>query len=208
MIAIIDYEAGNLASVARALNHLGFPYRVTRDVKEITGADRVIFPGVGSAGQAMHDLKRSGIDKALYDVHKSGTPFLGICLGSQIILQQSEENNTTCLGLLHGRARRFPAHLLSDGGDTLKVPHMGWNRVQLIRRHPVFRDIAPDDEFYFVHSYFPSPDSGNSIIGTTDYGITFASVVGEGSLVAVQFHPEKSGAIGLTVLKNFCQWDV
>ncbi len=207
MIAIIDYMAGNLTSVARALSHLGFQCRVTREVSEIVRADRVIVPGVGSAGQAMLDLKHRGIDKALYEVYESGKPFMGICLGSQIILGQSEENNTTCLGLLPGRARRFPATLRSDHGDTLKVPHMGWNRVKLIKGHPVFRDVTPEDEFYFVHSYFPFPDSGDSIIGITDYGITFASVVGEKNLVAVQFHPEKSGPIGLTILKNFCQWD-
>ena len=208
MIAIIDYKAGNLASVARALSYLGFRCRVTQEQKEIVGADRVIFPGVGSAGQAMHDLKRRGIDKALHEVHESGKPFMGICLGSQVILEESEENNTTCLGLLHGRVRRFPAPLPSDNGDTLKVPHMGWNRVRFIKVHPVFSDIAPEDEFYFVHTYFPLPDSEDAIIGTTDYGITFASVVGEGSLIAVQFHPEKSGPIGLKILKNFCQWDV
>jgi len=208
VIAIIDYKAGNLASVARALSYLGFRCRVTGEAKEIVRADRVIVPGVGSAGQAMHDLKRRGIDKALHEVHESGKPFMGICLGSQVIFEQSEEGTTACLGLLPGRVRRFPAPLLSDNGDTLKVPHMGWNRVRFIKSHPVFRDISPEDEFYFVHSYFPVPDSGDAIIGTTDYGITFASAVGEGSLIAVQFHPEKSGPIGLKVLNGFCQWAV
>jgi glutamine amidotransferase len=208
MIAIIDYKAGNLASVARALSHLGFKCRVTREVSEIVRADRVIVPGVGSAGQAMLDLKHRGIDKALYEVHECGRPLMGICLGSQIILEESEENNTTCLGLLPGRVRRLPAPLLSDNGSTLKVPHMGWNRVRLIKMHPVLSGINPEDEFYFVHSYFPLPDSEDAIIGTTEYGIAFASVVGEGSLIAVQFHPEKSGPVGLKILKNFCQWDV
>jgi glutamine amidotransferase len=207
MIAIIDYRAGNLTSVARALKHLGFQCRVTREAKEIVQADRVIVPGVGSAGQAMLDLKKMGIDKALHEVYESGKPLLGICLGSQIILEQSEENNTACLGLLYGKVSRFPVPLLTDHGDTLKVPHMGWNRVRLMKGHPVFRNITPEYEFYFVHSYFPVPDSEDSIIGVTEYGISFASVVGERNLVAVQFHPEKSGPIGLTVLKNFCQWD-
>jgi len=156
----------------------------------------------------MLDLKQKGIDKALHEVYESGKPLLGICLGSQIIMQHSEENNTACLGLLNGKVSRFPTTLLTDHGDTLKVPHMGWNRVRLIKRHPVFRDITPEHEFYFVHSYVPVPDSKDSIVGITEYGITFASVVGERNLVAVQFHPEKSGPIGLTVLKNFCQWDV
>jgi len=208
VIAIIDYHAGNLASVARALGYLGFQCRVARDAKDIVRADRVILPGVGSAGQAMLDLKQRGIDKALHEVYESGKPLLGICLGSQIILQQSEENNTACLGLLYGKVKHFPVPLLTDHGDTLKVPHMGWNRVRLIKGHPVFRDITPEHEFYFVHSYVPVPDSEDSIIGITEYGISFASVVGQRNLVAVQFHPEKSGPIGLTVLKNFCEWDI
>jgi imidazole glycerol-phosphate synthase subunit HisH len=208
VIAIIDYQAGNLTSVARALGHLGFQSQVTREAEQIVQADRVILPGVGSAGQAMLDLKRRGIDKALHEVYASGKPLLGICLGSQVILQQSEENNTSCLGLLYGKVSRFPTPLLTDHGDILKVPHMGWNRVRLIKEHPVFRGITPEDEFYFVHSYFPVPDSEDSIIGITEHGISFASIVGERNLVAVQFHPEKSGPSGLTVLKNFCQWDV
>jgi glutamine amidotransferase len=208
VIAIIDYHAGNLASVARALGYLGFQCRITREAKQIVQADRVILPGVGSAGQAMLDLKQKGIDEALNEVYESGRPLLGICLGSQIILQRSEENETACLGFLSGKAQHFPVPLLRDHGHALKVPHMGWNRVQFIRRHPVFRDIRPEGEFYFVHSYFPVPDSEDSIIGITDYGIPFASVVGERNLLAVQFHPEKSGRAGLTILKNFCQWDI
>jgi glutamine amidotransferase len=150
VVAIIDYKAGNLTSVARALSHLGFKCRITREAKEIVRADRIIVPGVGSAGQAMLDLTHRGIDKALHEAYESGKPFMGICLGSQIILGQSEENNTTCLGLLPGKARRFPAPLLSGHGDTLKVPHMGWNRVRFIKRHPVFRDITAQDEFYIL----------------------------------------------------------
>jgi glutamine amidotransferase len=208
VIAIIDYHAGNLASVARALGHLGFQSRVTREAEQIVQADRVILPGVGSAGQAMLDLKQRGIDTALHEVYESGKPLLGICLGSQIILQQSEENKTACLGLLSGKVQHFPVPLLTEHGHALKVPHMGWNRVRFVRRHPVFRDVAPECEFYFVHSYVPVPDSEDSIIGITEYGIPFATVVGERNLVAVQFHPEKSGPAGLTILKNFCQWDV
>ena len=208
MIAIIDYKAGNLASVARAIDYLGFECRITHDVKEILGADRVIFPGVGSAGQAMLDLKKMGLDQAIYEFYKSGKPFMGICLGTQIILDESEENETTCLGLLTGKVRRFPTPLLSDDGKNLKVPHMGWNQVKLKRVHPVFNGIAPESEFYFVHSYYPAPDGEKTIIGTTGHGITFTSVLGEKNLIAVQFHPEKSGPPGLTILKNFCLWDV
>ena len=208
MIAVIDYKAGNLTSVARALSHLGFQYRITHEVKEILGADRVIFPGVGSAGQAMIDLKRRGLDQALHEIHESEKPFLGICLGSQIILEWSEEHSTTCLGLLTGTVKRFPVPLISDDGEALKVPHMGWNQVKLKKTHPIFKGVAPESEFYFVHGYFPLPQETAAIIGTTDYGITFASVLGERNLFAVQFHPEKSGPVGLTILNNFCVWDV
>jgi glutamine amidotransferase len=208
VIAIIDYKAGNLTSISRALHHLGFQCRITREAKEISGAERVIFPGVGSAGKAMGDLKRRGIDKAIYDFCESGKPFLGICLGSQIILEESEENHTTCLGLLQGRVRRFPVPLRSVNGHVHKVPHMGWNQVELKRQHPILEGIAPESEFYFVHSYFPVPKHKEAVFGTTDYGITFTSVLGRHNLFAVQFHPEKSGTAGLILLKNFCLWNV
>ena len=207
MVAIIDYGAGNLGSIARAINYLGFECRITNDVKEMLGADRVIFPGVGSAGQAMQDLQKMGLDQAIYDFYESGKPFLGICLGAQIILEESEENHTTCLGLLPGTVKRFPMPLLSDDGKKLKVPHMGWNQVKFKRPHPVFNGVVPEGEFYFVHSYYPAPGGRETIIGTTDHGITFASVLGERNIIAVQFHPEKSGPPGLTLLKNFCLWE-
>lgn len=207
MIAIIDYKAGNLASVARALNHLGFECQITSDVNTIKGADRVIFPGVGSAGQAMKDLQKMGLDRAISDLYESGKPFLGICLGAQIILEESEENQTTCLQILAGTVKRFSIPLHSGDGRDLKVPHMGWNEVALKRIHPVFKGVTPESEFYFVHSFYPAPTNTDTIIGTTDYGITFTSVLGRRNLIAVQFHPEKSGLPGLTVLKNFCSWD-
>jgi glutamine amidotransferase len=207
MIAIIDYKAGNLTSVARAIHHLGFEYRITREAKEIVNADRVIFPGVGSAGQAMKDLKRTGLDQTLHAVFKDGKPFLGICLGTQIILEESEENQTTCLGLLPGVVKRFPMPLLSDDGENLKVPHMGWNHITLKKNHPLFKGVGPKSEFYFVHSYFPAPEDRETIIGTTHYGISFASVISKRNLLAVQFHPEKSGPPGLTILKNFSLWN-
>ena len=207
MIAIIDYKAGNLASVARALNHLGFECQITSDVNTIKAAERVIFPGVGSAGQAMQDLQKMGLDRAIYDLYESGKPFLGICLGAQIILKESEEHQTTCLGLLAGTVKRFSIPLHSGDGGDLKVPHMGWNEVALKRLHPVFKDVPPESEFYFVHSFFPAPTNTDTIIGTTDYGITFTSVLGKKNLIAVQFHPEKSGLPGLTMLKNFCSWN-
>ena len=206
MIAIIDYKAGNLASVARAINHLGFECRITNNLKEIARAEKLIFPGVGSAGQAMKDLKKMDLDKAILDYYKSGRPFLGICLGTQVILDDSEENETACLRLMSGAVRRFSSPLRSNNGNVLKVPHMGWNEVELKTSHPVFEGVARGSEFYFVHSYFPAPKNKDTIIGTTDYGINFASVLGYRNLIAVQFHPEKSGKPGLTILKNFCLW--
>jgi len=206
MIAIIDYKAGNLASVARAINHLGFECRITNNLKEIARAEKLIFPGVGSAGQAMKDLKKMNLDKAILDYYKSGRPFLGICLGTQVILDDSEENETACLRLMSGAVRRFSSPLRSNNGNVLKVPHMGWNEVELKTSHPVFEGVARGSEFYFVHSYFPAPKNKDTIIGTTDYGINFASVLGYRNLIAVQFHPEKSGKPGLTILKNFCLW--
>lgn len=207
MIAIIDYKAGNLTSVARAIRHLGFECRITHKATEIAGADKVIFPGVGSAGQAMQDLKRTGLDQTLSTVFQGGKPLLGICLGTQIILEDSEENQTTCLGLLAGTVKHFPVPLLSDDGQNLKVPHIGWNRITGKKFHPIFNNVDLESEFYFVHSYFPAPRDLETIIATTHYGITFASVIAKRNLVAVQFHPEKSGTQGLSILNNFCLWD-
>lgn len=207
MIAIIDYNAGNLRSVERALKKLGFPCQITQNRQDILKADRVVFPGVGAAGTAMADLRRMGLDEAIREVFRSGRPLLGICLGSQVILESSEENDTPCLAILRGRAVRFPdlSGLGKDG--PLKIPHMGWNGISLRQRHPVLEGIDAADEFYFVHSYYPLPAEERRVIAATDYGISFPSVVGAGNLIAMQFHPEKSGPAGLRILKNFCTWD-
>ncbi|MBW2029033.1 MAG: imidazole glycerol phosphate synthase subunit HisH [Deltaproteobacteria bacterium] len=207
MIAIIDYRAGNLTSVQRALNHLGWESVVTHDYSAVVGAERIIFPGVGAAGKAMHNLRESGLDRALVEAYQKGTPILGICLGTQIITDWSEENNTECLGLIRGRVRRFPARLSDRAGNSLKVPHMGWNGVELNRSHPLFDGLIPESEFYFVHAYYPEPEDPGEILGITRYGIPFASVLARRNLVAVQFHLEKSGRPGLGILSNFCKWD-
>ncbi|MDO9264716.1 MAG: imidazole glycerol phosphate synthase subunit HisH [Desulfosalsimonadaceae bacterium] len=206
MIAIIDYKAGNLASVSRAFSHIGVENIITNDIRIIESAERVVFPGVGAAGSAMKSLIRLGLDKALRHALDSGKPVLGICLGTQIILQTSQENQTLCLGLIDGCARAFSESFKSGGITGLKIPHMGWNRITLQADHPVFAGIRPDDEFYFVHSYYPSPDHANQVIATTEYGIIFPSVIGMKNLVATQFHPEKSGKPGLRILKNFSGW--
>lgn len=207
MIAIIDYKAGNLRSVERALKKLGFDCRITLDREEILASDRVIFPGVGAAGKAMADLRHLDLDGVLKQVFENGKPFLGICIGAQIILDRSEEDHVHCLGLIPGEAKAFPVPLMSGDNERLKVPHMGWNGLRLIKRHPVLSGIRQEDEFYFVHSYYPMPASDTDVISTTDYGIRFPSVIGNRNLIAMQFHLEKSGAPGLKILKNFCDWD-
>lgn len=206
MIAIIDYRAGNLTSVKRALDSLGQDSVITSDFKQIAGADRVIFPGVGAAGAAINDLKKGRLDIALKEAFGAKKPILGICLGTQIVLEYSQENNTECLGLVKGQVIKFPDDLRDSNGRKLKVPHMGWNRVNMKDSHPIFEGVTKDSEFYFVHSYYPAPESQNTVLGETSYGITFASVIGLDNLVAMQFHPEKSGRPGLKILENFCNW--
>lgn len=200
MIAIIDYKAGNLKSVERALRHLGFSCRITNSPSEIISSEKVIFPGVGAAGKTMEVIRSLNLDTVIHEVVKRKTPFLGICLGSQIILDGSEENDTRCLNLIPGMVKRFP-----DLG--MKIPHMGWNNIELVREHPILKDIDPEAQFYFVHSYYPEPEYNEHIIATTHYGISFASVIGRENVVATQFHPEKSGRFGLNILKNFAEWN-
>lgn len=207
VIAIIDYKAGNLPSVQRALAFIGRESVITSDASEVRAAERIIFPGVGAAGAAMFDLVRMKLDLALADAYERGKPILGICLGTQIFMERSEENQTRCLGLMEGEVLRFPEDLAEPDGRKLKVPHMGWNSVKLRRSHPVFDGIDPQSEFYFVHSYYPGPRATRNLLGETFYGIPFASVLASSNLVAVQFHPEKSGRPGLRLLSNFCVWD-
>ncbi len=206
MIAIIDYNAGNLTSVARAVTYLGFTCTVTNDRKVIADAERIIFPGVGAAGSAMASLGQLGLDTALTQAFDDGVPILGICLGTQVIMGHSEENDVSCFGIVGGTVRSFPPGLKSRGGERLKIPHMGWNRIQTKGDHPVLAGNVTDDEFYFVHGYYPDPDDPGHVLAETDYGITFAAIIGFRNLIATQFHPEKSGRPGLAFLKNFCQW--
>jgi glutamine amidotransferase len=203
MIAIIDYRAGNLTSVRLAFEALGREAVITDDPARIRAAERVVFPGVGAAGAAMRHLQSLDLAGTIRDVARRGTPFLGICLGTQIILERSDEDGgTDTLGLLPGRVIRFAPTNRYD-----KVPHMGWNQVDTRAAHPVFEGITPGSEFYFVHSYYPAPADPACILGTTDYaGVTFASALARGSIVATQFHPEKSGRAGLQLLENFCRW--
>ena len=206
MIAIIDYAAGNLTSVARAVSHIGFQCLVTSDAGEILKAERIIFPGVGAAGSAMASLKRTGLDSAIADAFRMGTPILGICLGTQVIMGHSEENDTPCLGIMDGLVRAFQSDKAIENGSRLKIPHMGWNNIVIKKEHPVLSGIGSDDEFYFVHGFYPDPENAEQVLGITNYGISFASVVGFKNLFATQFHLEKSGRPGLRMLANFCTW--
>ena len=205
MIAIIDYNAGNITSVARALQNIGQDFVITDETKKLEATSHVIFPGVGAAGEAMAYLRKKKLDAWLKNYIKTGKPLLGICLGTQIILDYSEENETNCIGLIAGSTKRFPERLTSER-ELLKIPQMGWNSVKLRRSHPVFKKVSPEAEFYFVHSYYPAPSDESTVLGTTDYGMTFCSVLAKDNLVAMQFHPEKSGRPGLQILKNFCAW--
>jgi len=206
MIAIIDYNAGNLTSVSHALSFIGYPCTVTNDIQTILDAERIIFPGVGAAGSAMKSLKELSLDHTIKKFFSSGKPVLGICLGTQIIMGHSEENDAQCIGIVQGEVKAFPHGLISEDGDKLKIPHMGWNRIKPTRSHPVLAGLHSDDEFYFVHSYYPEPSDKVHTIAHTDYGICFSSIIGFENMIATQFHPEKSGKPGLNFLENFCKW--
>ncbi len=199
-IVIIDYGAGNLRSVARAVAHAGFEPNVTADPYEVAAADAVIMPGVGAAADTMRNLREHKMVEPVRDYIASGRPFFGVCMGQQALLSVSEEGGEhECLGIIEGRVRRLPGG--QPGAE--KVPHMGWNRVHQAAEHPIFKDIPDDSYFYFVHSYVPEPVDEDVIIGETEYGITFASVLARDNIVATQFHPEKSGDMGLQMYANF-----
>ena len=204
MIAVIDYKAGNLTSVGLAFKTLGIDVEITDSPDTILNADRVIFPGVGAAGSAMKSLKQLGLVDVIRTVVEKNKPFLGICLGTQIIFDSLEENDgVTGIGIIPGNVPRFQPSSKFD-----KVPQMGWNAVKQTKAHPIFNKIEDNSEFYFVHSYYPAPSDKSMIIGTTNYAdITFASAITKGSLVATQFHPEKSGRVGLKLLENFVNWN-
>lgn len=206
MIGIIDYLAGNLTSIARALNYLGYSCFISSQPEMLKKAEKIIFPGVGAAKSAMESLKKFSLDEFIKETFKKGVPLLGICLGTQIIFEESEEDGgTQTLGLLKGKVKRFPEPLIFNN-EKLKVPHMGWNKVKWIKKHFIFENLDPNFEYYFVHSYYVFPQSEEIIYGITSYGISFASAIVYENLVAVQFHPEKSGKPGLQILKQFCIW--
>ena len=194
-LVVIDYDSGNLRSVSRALESHGVTPLVTGDAAELDGADAVVLPGVGSGPAAMDALNQRGLVAPIRDYIASGRPFLGICLGLQLLMDRTEEGDKPCMGVVAGAAKRLPA--------GLKVPHMGWNSVRFNDQHPVLAGIPQGSYFYFVHSYYAAPEDPAGVSGTTEYGIPFCSVYARENLVATQFHPEKSGPAGLQIYKNF-----
>lgn len=207
-VAVIDYGMGNLHSIAKALQHAdsGAQVEITANPQQILDADRVVFPGVGAMRDCMQALTDSNLADVINKVAAS-RPLLGICLGMQALLSDSEENaGVDCLNLIPGHVRRFDDHMTDDAGNVLKIPHMGWNQVQQ-RPHPLWEGIAPGSRFYFVHSYFAVADDTGHSIATTDYPTPFTCALAKDRIFAVQFHPEKSQTVGLQLLRNFLHWD-
>ena len=203
MIAIIDYGMGNLRSVQKGFEKAGFDAVVTADPKVVLDAEKVVLPGVGAFPDCMRNLEQGGFVEPLLKVIREGRPFLGICLGLQLLFTESEEFGIhRGLDVIPGRVVRFPEGL-REGGEELKVPHMGWNQLAIRRRPPVFAGIEDGTNVYFVHSFYVKPDDESVVAATTGYGIEFCAAVWKDNIVATQFHPEKSQETGLKILKNF-----
>jgi glutamine amidotransferase len=208
-VAIVDYGMGNLRSVAKAVEHVApdASVVVTADPAVVKTASRVIVPGQGAMPDCMRELNARGLAEAVVQV-AAEKPFLGICIGLQMLFEHSEEGDVAGLGIFPGRVRRFPEAALHDAtGVRLKVPHMGWNQVHQVGPHPLWHDIPDDTRFYFVHSYYVEPTTPELIAGATHYGITFTSACARANIFAVQFHPEKSATAGLKLLENFMSWN-
>jgi glutamine amidotransferase len=207
-VAVIDYGMGNLHSVAKAIEHVAPQLRVavTSDAGTVARASRVVFPGQGAMPDCVREMDARGLREAVLDAARV-KPFLGICIGLQMLFDRSEEGDTPGLGLLRGQVRRFPAAKMMDAqGARLKVPHMGWNEVRQTVAHPLWQGIAQGSRFYFVHSYYPEPAAREFTAGETTYGVPFACAAARGNIFAVQFHPEKSDKAGLKLLTNFATW--
>lgn len=199
MIAVIDYGMGNLRSVQKALEHVGHQAVVTRDRGTLSNASHLVLPGVGAFADCMRNLEQLGLVDPLLDGIQQGKPFLGICLGMQLLFTKSEEFGIhRGLDLIKGRVVRFPS-------TGLKVPHMGWNRIRPRRSHPLLDGLPEGSYVYFVHSYYVVPDNPDVIVTGTDYGVEFASSIARDNIFACQFHPEKSQSVGLRILKNFAE---
>ncbi len=201
MIGVVDYRAGNAPSVMYALARLGLDAQLVADANALASVDHLILPGVGAARSTMESLNESGlVDPMRSRVLEDRIPFLGICIGFQVLFDRSEEGEATdCLGWLQGEVRRFP--------DTQRVPQIGWNEVRLVRDHPVTAELPAGAHCYFVNSYFAIPTDPEDVVGVTDYGAEFCSIAGRHNLIATQFHAEKSGELGLRILRGFGAWD-
>ena len=198
-VAVVDYDAGNTLSVTRALEKVGARVELTPDPDRVLAADAVVLPGVGAFGDCVRKLRERGMDEACMEVYRSGKPFLGVCVALQVFFEGSEESpGVEGLGILPGKVVRFE-------GNGLKVPHMGWNEMSVMREHPVLSGLDGED-FYFVHSYYPEPTEPSDLLGESDYGVRFCAAAGRENLVAVQFHPEKSSRAGLALYANFLAW--
>jgi glutamine amidotransferase len=207
-VAVIDYGMGNLHSIAKALQHAApeVDVRVVSDKQSILAADRVVFPGVGAMRDCMHALQQAELNEVILQVAAT-KPLLGVCLGMQALLSHSAENaGIDCLDLIPGKVVHFEDGLCDVQGERLKIPHMGWNKVQQ-RSHPLWQNIPQDSRFYFVHSYFAQPDDTVAIAATTEYPQAFACALAKDNVFATQFHPEKSQTVGLQLLQNFLHWD-
>ena len=212
-VAVIDYGMGNLHSVTKAIEHAGTELKgetkvfVTSDAHEISQADRVIFPGVGAIRDCMAEIRRLKVDHIILEAITK-KPVLAICVGMQALMLTSEENDgVECLGVIKGKVKHFGDPLMDHNGKTLKVPHMGWNQVSRTKAHPLWRDIPDDSRFYFVHSYYVKMNNDSDIAGSTDYICRYTSAASCENVFATQFHPEKSQIAGLTLLKNFLNWN-
>ena len=198
IVKVVDYESGNLRSVSRALENAGAQPVLTSDPAALDSADAIVLPGVGSGRAAMEALGQRGLVKPLKEAVASGKPMLCICLGLQILMDDTEEGSSPCLGIVSGTTRKLP--------DGLKVPHMGWNSVSFRHDHPLLHGIPDGSYFYFVHSYYAEPLEGDVATGVTEYGLPFCSILTQGNVMATQFHPEKSGDYGLKIYKNFVDY--
>jgi glutamine amidotransferase len=197
MNVIIDYKVGNLHNLKNALDYSGVENQLVCKADEVRNADRILLPGVGAFAPAMEQLRQSGMLEVLQEKVESGTPLLGICVGAQLLMDESEEDGThTGLGWIPGKVKRFQ--------HQLKIPQMGWNQVSKQKQDPLFEEVADETHFYFVHSYHLLPENSEHVLGLSNYGYDFASVVRKDNLWGVQFHPEKSQNAGLRLLKNFC----
>lgn len=208
-IAVVDYGMGNLRSVSKAFEHVA-PNKnvvVTSSAKEILDAERVVFPGQGAMPDCMRELESRGLRDAIVQSAEN-KPFLGICIGLQLLFKHSEEGDANGLGILAGKVKRFAADAMHDAdGNKLKVPHMGWNQVYQKQDHPMWKDIPDSERFYYVHSYYVQPNDASLVAGVTEYPVAFTGAIAHNNIFAVQFHPEKSQHAGLQLLSNFVQWN-